>query len=107
MDWGRFRTTIAHLDAYADVLRARLGILDENVKIPLGIEDARIEHSYSPDHGAASTLLDELLIGIGLLGIFIEILHIGMRWRGVEVEVVLFHILAMIAGTSQTAALSE
>src|SRR5262247_3629746 len=97
MDWGRFRTTIAHFDAYADVFRARLGILDKDVKIPLGIKDARIEQFILPLIIAQlSALLDELLIGIGRLGIFIEILHVGMRWRRVEVEVVLLHILAMI-----------
>ena len=66
MDRGRFRTTIAHLDAYADVFRARLGILDKDVKIALGIEDARIEQFILPLIMAQlSTLLDELLIGIG------------------------------------------
>src|SRR5262249_34296061 len=94
MDWGRLRTTIAHFDAYADVFRARLGILDKDVKIPLGIEDACIEQFILPlIITLLSTLLDELLIGIGRLGIFIEILHVGMRWRRVEVEVVLLHVL--------------
>src|SRR5215510_12608484 len=97
MDWSRFRTTIAHFDAYADIFRAGLGILDKDVKIALRIEDARIEQFILPLIMAPlSTLLDELLIGIGLLRIFIEILHIGMRWRGVEIEIVLLHILAMI-----------
>src|SRR5262249_61675548 len=43
MDWGRLRTTIAHFDAYTDDFRAGLGILDKNVQIPLGIEDARVQ----------------------------------------------------------------
>jgi hypothetical protein len=48
MDRGRLRTTIANLDAYADIFRARLGILDKDVKISLGIEDARIEQFIFP-----------------------------------------------------------
>src|SRR6185437_7741415 len=39
----------------------------------------------------------ELGIGIGLLWIFVEIAHVGMCRRIVEVEVVLLHILAVIA----------
>src|SRR5262249_27543017 len=97
MNRGRLRTTIANFDAYADIFRARLGILDKDVKIPLAIEDARIEQFILPlIITQLFTLLNELLIGIGRLGIFIEILHVGMRWRRVEVEVVLLHILTMI-----------
>src|SRR5215831_5547950 len=97
MDRGRVRTTVTHFDAYADVFRARLGILDKDVKIPLGIEDARIEQLILPLIIAPlPTLLNELLVGIGRLGIFIEILHVGVRWRGIKIEIVLLHILAMI-----------
>jgi hypothetical protein len=97
MNRGRLRTTIAHFDAYADVFRARLGILNKDVKIALGIEDARVEqfilHLLIPQ---LPTLLNELLIGIGLVGIFIQILHVGMRWRRVEVEIIFLHIFAVI-----------
>src|SRR5206468_7542607 len=97
MDRGRLRTTVAHFDAYTEVFRARLGILDKDIEIPLGIEDAGIEQFILPLIIAQlSTLLDELLVGIGRLGIFVEILHVGMRWRGVEVEVVLLYIFTMI-----------
>src|SRR5262245_13470380 len=97
MDRGRCRTTVTHFDAYADIFRARFSILDKDVKIPLGIEDARIEQLILPLIIASLlTLLNELLVGIGCLGIFIEIFHVGMRWRGIKVEVVLLYILAMI-----------
>ena len=48
MDGGRLRATIANFEADADVFRARLGILNKDVKIALGIEDARIEQFILP-----------------------------------------------------------
>ncbi len=46
---------------------------------------------------AASVGLDEVSVGIGVLRILVQVLHVRVRGRGIEIEVVLFHVLAMIA----------
>src|SRR4029078_9540264 len=43
--------------------------------------------------------VDQLIIGIGRLRILVEKFHVGMRWRAVEIEVVFFDILSMVAFT--------
>jgi hypothetical protein len=40
---------------------------------------------------------DELVVGKRALRILVEILHVRVRGRGIEVEVVLLHVLAVIA----------
>jgi hypothetical protein len=91
------RTTVAHLNAHADVFRAGFGVLDKHVKVALSVEDARVHEFVLCLRGAAlAALLDELLIGIGSLRILVEVLHVRMRWRGIEVEIILLHILAMV-----------
>src|SRR5207249_1535182 len=46
---------------------------------------------------APRIFLDELLIRKLRLRVFVERLRVGMRRRGVEVEILLFHILAVIS----------
>src|SRR5262249_44141216 len=41
--------------------------------------------------------LHQVLVGIGALRVLVEPLHVRVRGRGVEVEVVLLHVLAVVA----------
>ena len=41
--------------------------------------------------------LDQLVVGIGALRVLVEPLHVGVRRRGVEVEVVLLDVFAVVA----------
>src|SRR5262249_25130375 len=40
---------------------------------------------------------NDLVIGVRRLRIFVEVLHVGMRRRAVEIEVILFDVLAVVA----------
>ena len=54
--------------------------------------------SYSTPAGSGSRFVsDQIVVGIGRLRILVEILHVGMRRRAVEVEVVFLHVLAVVA----------
>src|SRR5262249_8464309 len=59
---------------------------------------------------AAPVLVEEGTVREGPLGILVEVLHVGVRRRGVEIEVVLLHVLAVIAlgvGHAETALLQD
>ena len=40
---------------------------------------------------------DQIFLGIGRLGILVEIFHVGVGRRAVEVEVIFLHVLAVVA----------
>ena len=46
---------------------------------------------------AAAVVLDEVGVGEGRLRVLVEVLHVRVRRRGVEVEVVLLDVLAVVA----------
>jgi len=50
---------------------------------------------------AAPVLLNQVRIGKRCLWVFVQVLHVGMRGRAVEIEVVLFDILAVIPFASR------
>ena len=74
------------------------GVFHEHVEISVIVEDTGIEQFVfellprSPPVG-----LDQVPVGKLALRVLVEVLHVGVRRRAVEVEVVLLHILAMIA----------
>ena len=81
-----------------DVLWRLLGILDENIEVSIVVEDARIKQlvfhiaTIAPFAGS-----HQVLVGKRGLGIFVQVLHVRMGWCAIDVEVILFDILAMIA----------
>src|SRR5690242_11078084 len=87
-------------DAYPDenIVRISLGILDLNIKIPVAIEDSGIgelELRFAPC--AATVFLDQPGVGEFGLRIFIERPHVRVRRGGVEIEIALLDILAMVS----------
>ena len=95
---GRFRAAVVDGDLDQDVLGRLLGILDEHVEVAVLVEHARIEQlvlELVPAPAAAG--LDQIGVGIGRLRILVEVLHVRVGRRAVEVEVVLLDVLAVIA----------
>src|SRR5581483_5085384 len=75
-----------------------LGVFDEDIGVAVPIEDAGIgELEFGIGTGAALVLGDELGIGEFGVRIFVKRLEIGMRGRGIEKEIFLLHILAVVA----------
>ena len=97
MQLGRVRSPVGRRDPHQDVFGIPLGVLHEDVEIAVLIEDAGVEEfvlHLLP--GPPTVRPDEILIGKGRLGVLVEVLHVGVGRRAVEVEVVLLHILAVV-----------
>src|ERR1700745_2236199 len=98
MQARRFGSAIVRGDTNEDVFGRGLGILDDNIKITVFVEDAGIEQlEFGVLFRTAPTFLQQLSIGISALGIFIKEFHVGVRGRAVEMEVILLHIFAVIS----------
>jgi len=91
------RSPVADRNPDQQVLGICLGILDKNVEIAVVIEHTGVEQFVLRLLAAAPVIrLHQVTIRIGCLGILVEILHIGVGRRAVQIEVVLLDILAMI-----------
>src|SRR5262249_13377650 len=80
------------------VLRRRLGVLDEYVEVTHSLEHAGVEQfilELMPP--APPARLHEVAVGIRPLRVLVEVLHVRVRRRAVEVEVILLDVLAVVA----------
>ena len=94
----RFGAAIVNADLDQDVFASGLRILDKDVEVAVLVEDARVEQLVLEFVAAADPArLNQIAVGIGCLRVLVEVLHVRVRGRAVEVEVVLLHILAVIA----------
>src|SRR5438094_735716 len=93
-----FWSAIVRGDSNEDVFRGGLGILDDDIKITVFVEDTGIEQFKLRFFFRTTPIFfQQLSIGIGALRIFVKELHVGVGRRTVEVEVIFLHILAVIA----------
>jgi hypothetical protein len=77
MEGGLFRATVAHFNAHADIFRTGFGIFYKDIEIALLVKDPGIQQFVLALPGLAFLALShELGIGVGSLGIFVEILHV-------------------------------
>ena len=98
MEPRRFGASVVDGDPDQDVLRAILGVLQHNVEIPVIVEDACIKQfvlELLP--GPAPVRFDQVLIRKLPLRVFVEVLHVRVRRRRVDVEVVLLDVLAVVS----------
>ena len=85
-------------DAHEDVGCVGLRVLDRDVEVAVVLEDARVQELVlGIGARAALVLLDEVRVRESPLRIFVEELHVRVARHVVEVEVVLLHVLAVIA----------
>ncbi len=84
-----------HLDQ--DVLRSRLRVLEEDVEVPVVVEDPRVEELVLELLPRAPPVrLEEVPVGELALRVLVEVLHVRVGRRRVEVEVVLLDVLAVV-----------
>src|SRR5205807_748310 len=71
---------------------------DEHVKIAIVIEDTRVQQ-FILELGAAAALtgVNEIRVRERGLRIFVQVLHVRMRRRAVEVEVIFLYFFAVVA----------
>ena len=98
MKHGVVGPAVVGRDLHQQVVRRRLGVLDEDVEVAVVVEDAGVEQlELRLTAAAAAVLLDELGVGKRALRILVEHLQVGVRRRGVEVVVKLLDVLAVVA----------
>src|ERR1051325_8791723 len=85
-----------------NVLYVGLGILDEYVKITVFVEHSGIQQlELRLIFTTPAVFFHQSGIRKFGLWILVEIFHVGVRGRTIDIKVVLFHILAMIAFVSR------
>jgi hypothetical protein len=92
------RSAIARRNQNDDVVGRRFGVFDEDVEVTLLVEDAGIEQLVF--HLLAGTRAignDEFVVRECALRIFVEILQVRVRRCGIEIEVILLDVFAVIA----------
>ena len=86
-----------HGDADEHVFRAVLRVFHEHVEVAVIVEYAGIEQFVLELFPRPSPVgLDQVPVGILALRVLVEVLHVRVRRRAVEVEVVLLDVLAVI-----------
>ena len=94
----RLRARVVHRHANEDVVRTRLRVLHLHVEVTTVVEDPGVEELelglLAP---APRVLLDEARVRVLVLRVLVERPHVGVGRRGVEVEVVLLDVFAVVA----------
>ena len=84
-------------DLNQHVLRRRLGVFHEDIEIAVLVKHPRVEQLvFRLAAAAAAVRRDQIAIREGRLGILVEVLHVRVGRRRVEVEVVFLHVLAVV-----------
>ncbi len=98
MKGGGLRAAIHHDEFDENIFDVGLGILDEHVEIAILGEDASV-HEFEFGLSAVATAIfgNQGIVGKFRLRIFVQHLHVAVGGRGVEVEVIFLHVLAMIS----------
>src|SRR5262249_50639344 len=98
MEDRRFWATIRHGDPDQDVVRRRLGVLHEDVKVTSFLEDPGVEQlELGVPLAAPAVLVEQPLIRELRLRILVERFEVRVRRRGIEIEVALLAILSVVA----------
>src|SRR5262249_18100887 len=98
VDGSWIGTAISGSDADKQIIRCDLAVFNHNIEVAIVIEDAGVEQfKLRILTGTSRVLLYKPLVREGSLRILVEILHVGVGRRVIEVVVALLHIFSMIA----------
>ena len=93
----RLRPAVRDRDLDQQVLGGRLGVLDEHVEVPILVEHPRVEELVlEVVLPPAAVRLHQVAVRELRLRVLVEVLHVGVGRRRVEVEVVLLDVLAVV-----------
>lgn len=85
-------------DLHAPIFDSAAGIFDEDVEIPIFVEEPRIEELVLQlVHASSAVLLDQVRVRECSLRVFVEHLQVGVTRSRVEVPVELLDVLSMVA----------
>src|SRR5437764_2339999 len=98
VEFSRLRTAIDQVNANEYVFRCCFSVFDEDIEIAVFVEDARIEQlKFCNVAPSIAILLYQPLVWELCLRVLVEKRHVRVSRSRVEIEVVLFDILSMIA----------
>ncbi len=98
VEGGGLGPAVRHRETDQDVLGRRLGVFHEDVEVAVAVEDSRVEQLVLHLVAVAAAVgPHEVVVRVGLVRILVEVLHVGVGGGGVEVEVVLLDVLAVVA----------
>ena len=98
MERSRLRTSVSRGDANEDVIGRRLRVVDEDVEIAIGVENAGVDElELGIQLSAPPVLLDEPRVRILGLRVLVERLHPRVRGGRLQVEVALLYVFAVVA----------
>jgi hypothetical protein len=87
-----------HPNPHNQIVGIDLGMLDEHVEVAVAVEDPGVEQLELGCFAAtAAVFFDQQRVRILLLRILVEVPHVGVRRRAVQIEEILLHILAVVA----------
>jgi hypothetical protein len=97
MDHPGFGSTVCNSYANQQILRSGFGVFGKDIEIAISAEDSSIfEFVFRTGDAAMPVFLDKPLIRELPLGIFVKRLGVGIGRSGVEIIIVLLHVLAMV-----------
>src|SRR2546430_3744047 len=95
---SRFGATIVGRDANENILVVGFGVFDENVEVAIFAEDAGVEQFEFRFRAAAALIfVHQPAVRKFGLRILIQILHVAVRWCGIEIEIIFFDVFSVIA----------
>ena len=98
MQRRRLRSAVDRDDPDQDVVGRNLCILDEDVEIAVVVEDAGVQQLVlGLEPRAAPVFRDQVAVGKRALRVLVQVLHVRVAGHVVQVEVILLHVLAVIA----------
>jgi hypothetical protein len=97
LDRRRFRPAVGDRNLDEDVFGRRLRIFDEHVEVAIVVEDAGVDQLvlevFSTERLVAT---DDLIVRVCRLRVLVQVLHVRVGRRGIEIEVVFLHVLAVV-----------
>src|SRR6185503_14865072 len=97
MQRGTIRTAVRDGDLYENILGRVFRVFDEHVEIAAFVEYARIEQLvFEVVTAPTGVRLRQIIIGKRRLRVLVEIFHIRMGRRRIEIEVVFLDVLPVI-----------
>ncbi|CRM28691.1 hypothetical protein [Pseudomonas sp. 24 R 17] len=95
---GRLVRTVVHGDAHEEVVGLVLGIFDADVAVTVvgehpGVEDFVLGILQV----TAGVLADQVVVGKGCMGVFVEHAHVGMARHAIDEKVQFLDVFAVVA----------
>src|SRR5207245_116137 len=97
MQCGRLRPAITYADLDEEVFWRLFSIFHKDIEVAVLLEHTRVEQFIFHVATIAPLVgLDQIVVRIFRLRIFVQVLHVGMRGRAVEVEVVFLNVFTVV-----------